>query len=210
MPLIFQQDITNTTKVGLWQINENEDFFSDSNNSYSIKHPQKRIQSLAGRNLITNLENSFPLSEIQILPSGKPVLINGEFHFSISHCRNFAAAIVSSTQIVGIDVELVTPRILKLKDKFISSYEEDIISKINHSNEIIYTICWSVKEAMFKWYGLGNVDFKKNLEIESLNIKQGAITGTCFVNKEQKIKLFIEGKIFNDIILVWTLDTKPQ
>lgn len=210
MPLIFQQDITNSTKVGLWQINENEDFFSDSNNSCSIKHPQKKIQSLAGRNLITNLENRFPLNEIQILPSGKPVLKNGEFHFSISHCRNYAAAIVSSTQIVGIDVELVTPRILRLKNKFISNGEEKIISKINVSNEIKYTIFWSVKEAMFKWYGLGNVDFKKDLQIESLSIQQEIISGNCFVNKENNIELFFKGKIFNDIILVWTLDIKPR
>ncbi|MEO5966955.1 MAG: 4-phosphopantetheinyl transferase, partial [Ferruginibacter sp.] len=98
MPLIFQQNINANTKVGLWDISEDEYFFSNlvlSNTD--ITHPLKRLQTMAGRNLLIELFPDLPLSLVEIAPTKKPFIPGDPYHFSISHCKNFAAAIVSRT-----------------------------------------------------------------------------------------------------------------
>ena len=184
MPLIFQQNINANTKVGLWDISEDEYFFSNlvlSNTD--ITHPLKRLQTMAGRNLLIELFPDLPLSLVEIAPTKKPFIPGDPFHFSISHCKNFAAAIVSRTARVGVDVELSADKIFKIKNKFLSLEEQEIISKIQFCNSIKLTICWSMKEAMFKWYGLGKVDFKKNLIIQSLDIYNNTFKAKCLFKK---------------------------
>ena len=35
-------------------------------------------------------------------------------------------------------------------------------------NTQFLTLCWSAKEAIYKWYGKGKVDFKNNMIIDDL------------------------------------------
>lgn len=204
MPLIFQQDITNDSKVGLWDISENEYFFSKFVISDSdISHPLKRLQTMAGRNLLIELFPDLPLHLVEIAPTKKPFIPGDPFHFSISHCRNFAAAIVSRTARVGVDVELCGDKIIKIKNKFLTEIEQSILDEISKPEKLKLTICWSLKEAMFKWYGLGKIDFKKNLIIKSLQINNEDFTATCTFKKDIQENFTLEGKIFGDLCLAW-------
>ncbi|MFX6226067.1 hypothetical protein ABTF68_21555, partial [Acinetobacter baumannii] len=56
----------------------------------------------------------FPLELIAIADTRKPYLPDEQYHFSISHCGRFAAAIVSSDKRVGIDIENITERVHKI------------------------------------------------------------------------------------------------
>ncbi len=206
MPLIFQQNINVNTKVGLWDIGEDEYFFSNLVlPNGDISHPLKRLQTMAGRNLLIELFPDLPLSLVEIAPTRKPFIPGDPFHFSISHCRNFAAAIVSRTARVGVDVELSADKIFKIKDKFLTEEEQNLIYKISLANNIKLTICWSLKEAMFKWYGLGEVDFKRNLIIQSLDIDNNSFVAKCLFKKEFEEELMLEGRIFVDLCLTWVV-----
>ena len=58
MPLVYQQNINEHTKIGVWHILEAEDFFLEKvKEQYKITHPQKRIQHLAGRYLLLEMAN---------------------------------------------------------------------------------------------------------------------------------------------------------
>jgi phosphopantetheinyl transferase len=48
---------------------------------------------------------------VLIADTRKPFLPNEAYHFSISHCGDFAAAIASKVSRVGVDVELVTAKV---------------------------------------------------------------------------------------------------
>ena len=95
MPIFYQQDIDDSTKLGIWKIEEDEDFFLEQVPlQRDITHPHKRLQHLAGRFLLKYLFPDFPVKLIKIADTKKPFLEDEAYHFSISHCDDYAAAIV--------------------------------------------------------------------------------------------------------------------
>ena len=107
MPIFFQHQINETTRLGIWKIEETEEFFlSNVPLQQEVTHPLKRLQHLAGRFLLQFLYPGFPYELIRIADTRKPYLPNEQYHFSISHCGDYAAAIVSSDQRVGVDIEI--------------------------------------------------------------------------------------------------------
>lgn len=169
MPLVHYRQINFTTKIGVWHITEPETFFlKQVILQKNIAHPHKRLQHLAGRYLLLQLYPNFPLSLIQIADSNKPFLNNDAYHFSISHCGNYAAVIISTECRVGVDIEVPQDKIIALQQKFLSDKELTILSTLPYNTIKYLTMAWSSKEALFKWYGLGGVDFKKNMLILSV------------------------------------------
>ena len=124
MPVFFQQQIDDSTSLAVWKIEEDEAFFLQHVPlQRDITHPHKRLQHLAGRYLLQYLFPDFPISLIKIADTRKPYLENEAYHFSISHCSHYAAAIVSKTQRVGVDIEVPTPKVEKIKHKFLLEEE---------------------------------------------------------------------------------------
>lgn len=206
MPLLFQQNINETTKLAVWKIEENELFFQlDVPLRANITHPHKRLQHMAGRYLLPFLFSDFPNAEIEIADTRKPFLPKEQYHFSISHCRSYAAAIVSSNYRVGIDVEDITPRVGNIKAKFLHSEELNFVQKHPGNLELeLLTIIWSAKEAMFKWYGNGEVDFKEMMRILPFELKtNGTIKGWFEKDFFQK-DIIMHYKLVNDLSIVWT------
>src|SRR5947209_20459434 len=119
MPIFFQHNIDESTRVAVWKIEEEESFFNVPLQR-NITNPHKRLQHLAGRYLLKFLFADFPLELIQIADTRKPFLQDELFHFSISHCSDFAAAIVSTRNRVGVDIEVVGDKIQKVQHKFVS------------------------------------------------------------------------------------------
>ncbi len=128
MPLFYQQDINGNTKLGIWLIREQEPYFlSKVPLQRTITHPHKRLQHLAGRYLLKYLFADFPYELIRIADTRKPFLQNEAYHFSISHCGDYAAALVSSSHRVGVDIELATPKIEKILHKFLNEKEQGFL-----------------------------------------------------------------------------------
>ena len=204
MPLIRTIQINPGSRLGVWQITEDEAFFREKVNiSPAIHHPHKRLQHFAGRYLLQELFPGFPLESIQIMDSRKPILACNSLHFSISHCGDYVAAIVSEQEAVGIDIEEMKDKIEKVSHKFLSPAERAFIDPLH---ELAHkTICWSAKEAVFKWYGLGKVDFKENIQLAPFPYQMyGYIT--CNFNKVDKIaRLSLQYLIDNDLCLSWTI-----
>jgi phosphopantetheinyl transferase len=194
MPLFYSQTIDANTRLAIWEIAEDEAFFLEKVPvSRQLTHPHKRLQHLAGRYLLQHLFPDFPLSLIQIADTRKPFLPEESHHFSISHCGNFAAAIVSTERRVGIDIEEPTERILRIMPKFMSERERNEFTP--HNIELLVetaTTLWSGKEAMYKWYGLGEVDFRQHLQIEGIafiNETSGMLQATFAKHRAQSLHL---------------------
>lgn len=205
MPIFFQQDIDADTKLGIWKIEEEENFFLSSvSPQRNVSHPHKKLQHLAGRYLLKFLFPDFPLSLILIADTKKPYLEDEAYHFSISHCGDFAAAIVSKTKRVGVDIEIPTEKILKIAHKFLHPHEQkDIHALQNFERKELLTLYWSSKEAMFKWWAKGNVDFSEMLRLSGSNYnKEGALSGN-FVKGEIDIDFPVNYKFFPGLVLTW-------
>lgn len=205
MPLFYQQDINETTKLGVWKIEEAEDFFLRSVPlQRSITHPHKRLQHLAGRYLLPFLFPDFPHAEIEIANTRKPFLPDEQYHFSISHCGDYAAAIVSSKQRVGIDIEMITPRVEKIKYKFLSEIELAFVHTYPLNQQVkLLTLLWSAKEAMFKWWGRGDVDFSEVMRTVPFALQKSGIIKAHFQKGDFIQKLLLPYKMFNTMSLAW-------
>lgn len=206
MPLIYEQQIDSATKIGVWHITEEENFFlAHVPLQRNITHPHKKLQHLAGRYLLRELFPEFPLSLIIIADTRKPFLEDDAFHFSISHCGNYAAAIVSTQNRVGVDIEIPHAKIEKIQHKFLSEKEKNMLSR-THGNTIkMLTMAWSIKEAMFKWYGSGQVDFIEDMNISAINKTDAGYEVECIFKKEKNILLNLKNIFLGGNNLSWVI-----
>lgn len=205
MPIFFQQQINDNTRLGIWKIEETEEFFrSNVPQHRDVTHPHKRLQHLAGRFLLQYLVPAFPYELIQIADTRKPFLPNEQYHFSISHCGDYAAAIVSKKSRVGIDIEIPVEKISKIMHKFLSPGEHEIFNLIQpDKNKIPFaTLLWSAKEAVFKWYGDGGVDFRKDIQLQ----KQNEVTEMIYCHfLRDNSDLNINYRRFDHLVLAWVV-----
>src|SRR5665647_1366553 len=211
MPLFYQHNINESTKLAVWHITEPEDFFLEKVIwQNKVGHPHKRLQHLAWRFLLQLLHPDFPLHLISISDSKKPLLANEEFHFSISHCGDYAAAIVCENKVVGIDVEIVTPKIQLVKNKFLSEAEIQLLCTGNYQSSMVnhqmLTLFWSTKEAVFKWYGKGAVSFKNNIIIHRLFFEKGRGIIDAAFTKDERMELQIKFRFFDNLCLAWVVE----
>lgn len=211
MALFFQQNINQSSKLAIWKIDEPELFYTELVTiSTTISHPHKRLQHLAGRYLLPFLFADFPHNSIEIAETRKPFLPTAEFQFSISHCADFAAAIVSKNKAVGIDIEMITERVHKIKHKYLHATEQAFVNDypIEKQTELL-TLLWSAKEAMFKWWGRGDIDFSEAMQIQSFELKESGVIYTSFKKEKFETALELNYKIMDQMCLVWVI-TAPN
>lgn len=211
MPVFFQQQINEATRLGIWKIEETEEFFKGNVPLHrDVTHPHKRLQHLAGRFLLQFLFPDFPYELIQIADTRKPYLADEQYHFSISHCGDYAAAIVSKNCRVGVDIEIPAEKILKIQHKFLSANEKKHLVKSNRLSATDSpatavqqtTLLWSVKESVFKWYGDGGVDFKKHIQL--LKQHESMETVECLFAKTGQ-PLIAHYHHFDHLVLAWVM-----
>jgi phosphopantetheinyl transferase len=200
MPIFFQHSIDETTRLGIWKIEENETFFKGNVPLHrDVTHPHKRVQHLAGRFLLQFLFADFPYHLVQVADTRKPFLPGDEYHFSISHCGDYAAAIVSKDKRVGVDIEIPVEKIERIRDKFLSAEEQELLVNGN-LNQL--TALWSAKEAVFKWYGMGKVDFKGHIQLTGQDLSDEYIN--CFFAPKEK-NLQIHYRMLDQLVLAWVV-----
>ena len=217
MPLFFQQHINGVARLAVWRIAEEESFFRESVSvDTSIAHPHKRLQHLAGRHLLRFLYPEFPVEDIRIADTRKPFLADDSFHFSISHCGDFAAAVVSRDFRVGVDVEEATPRIRRIIPKFLHPAEREWLESDaagGYSPDapaddwkpfVLPTLLWSVKESVFKWHGDGGVDFSEHIRIRPFDFDAEGVISVEFLKGDAPM-LTLHYRIFERLCLSWVV-----
>jgi len=204
MPIFFQQQINDTTRLGIWKIEETEEFFKGNVPQHrDVTHPHKRLQHLAGRFLLQFLYPDFPYELIKIADTRKPFLPNEQYHFSISHCGDYAAVIVSKDKRVGVDIEIPTNKIFRVKDKFLGDKEKSQWqTQLTAHNSPLTTLFWSSKEAVFKWYGDGGVNFSEHIQLKKQHQENETID--CYFSKTQT-DLSIHYRLFDHLVLAWVV-----
>ncbi|WP_158618222.1 4'-phosphopantetheinyl transferase family protein [Chitinophaga lutea] len=188
----------------MWKIGEEEAFFRKTVTiEPEVHHPHKRLQHFAGRYLLVELFPELPVNDIRIMDSRKPYIPGNPYYFSISHCGDYAAAIVSRREHVGIDIELVQPKIGRVAHKFLALREAEFISrthKLPHQ-----TVCWSAKEAVYKWYGMGGLDFKANMQLQAFPFQNAGMITCDFLKDERMACLDLQYLMDGELCLVWVV-----
>jgi len=141
------------TKLAIWKIEEPLPFFLDQT-PYdalyfsTIHHPEKQLEFAASRYLAAQL-SGFPANAlIQKHPNRMPYFTNLPQQVSLSHTHGMVAAMVSTSNAVGIDIEKIDVRMLRIRQRFIHDNELPVHLNESAINQIAR--CWCVKEAVFK------------------------------------------------------------
>lgn len=173
--LLFKQEAG--FKIGVWHIEEDSSFFTDRISYRSAaSHPGKQKQQLATRFLLREIQSDFPLDAIQLDQGGKPFLPDQQLSFNVSHTSRLAAAIISDVYTVGIDTEKIDERVLKIQHKFLHTDERDFIDSLPVYQQVeMLTKYWTIKEAVYKWWGIGGVDFSSDIRVMAADPKQAII-----------------------------------
>lgn len=129
----------------------------------TVSNKEKKLASVCGEWCIKKLVSEFAdikAEDITVLRTekGKPYLKDLPFHISISHSSDLVAVAVSRFP-VGIDMEKIKDRDLKLCRKVCTEKDNAIIKNSHNPIEDFYKI-WTAKEAYFKKEGTGITDLK--------------------------------------------------
>ncbi len=124
----------------------------------ALKNDKRKQEFLQIRELRNNT-----IGKIEILYNndGKPFLSDSDDFISISHSPNYIA-LVKAPFNIGLDIEEINERILKIKSRFLN---EDELVLIGSTIENL-TTAWTLKEAMFKLNSKTGIDFRKELLIK--------------------------------------------
>lgn len=192
MPLVFTKD-HHGSQIALWSIEEEEPFFAERiPYRPDSSHAVKRLQQLSSRYLLELMHPSFPFHQVEVSKAGKPILAESVLHFSLSHCDGFSAAMLGKNAPVGIDVERINPRILRVEKKFLNAKEYELLSGCNEESRVVYTtLFWSIKETVFKWWGDGEVDFAEQIQIKTIELLDQGKAVIEFGTDSEK-RLFVE------------------
>ena len=184
MPIIDDLNLPPKTRVVIWEINESlqnlESKIVLSENSLKLLNQKKseiqKKQFLAIRNIFKLL--SIKDNEVKYDKAGKPIFSQNKA-LSISHSGNYAAVIMSDHS-VGIDIEIINDRILKIKSKYLET-DLNYPSELNTETSLIY---WNIKESVFKAVDKSRIDFKKNILVPPLDIKKNVVK-SWYINDDK-------------------------
>lgn len=134
---------------------------------------------------------------------GKPYLSDHR-HISITHSHNFAAIIISS-ETVGIDMELQREKIIRIADKFV-----DFEFRFLKSEPIMeyikkLTVIWGAKEAIFKIRNEKGISFKDHIQVEAFSLNENE-TQACLLFDNLKKKYAIHYMEIEGFTLVYAFE----
>ena len=170
MPFFYQQNINETAHLAIWKIQEPASFFeTDVQLAAPIANEERRTQHLAVRLLFKLMMPEANLDQLVMADNGKPYLIGVPFHFSFSHCNGYAACGVDDQGPIGIDIEIIHPRIAKVAHKFMNDQEKAMIADLSEAEQLHQmAFFWAAKEAMYKQHEQLGIDFAKDFNIIGL------------------------------------------
>jgi phosphopantetheinyl transferase len=99
---------------------------------------------------------------------------------------------------------VITPRVEKVKHKFLHPEELRFVNSQSNSQQInLLTLLWSAKEAMFKWYGLGEVDFSEMMRTFPFELKDEGIINAAFMKDDLQQRLLLHYRMVEGLSLAW-------
>jgi len=191
---------------GIWKITEDEQSLLNQVIDYEsisemITHPEKRLEFIAGRVLARNLLEALgkPFEGVVKDVFGKPFYKQNTFQLSLSHSYPYVAALADVNQSVGIDLEQVKKKLLKIGPRVLHISEQHDAG----SDEIKHCIYWCAKEALVKIYGKKDLVFSQHLLIHPFKLeKEGQLIGKIVVD-ETETNIHLQYFVYDSFVVVF-------
>jgi len=209
MAITYQKEISPGTFFALWKIEEcveelraklqlkkhEEEFLQ------SIHHDKRKLHWLGARVLLRAMLNTNTYIDYGVDIQGKPFLINFPYSISISHSFDYAAVMVSEQYQVGIDIELISPKIEQVAPKFLLPNELNFI-EFNHRIEHLYA-CWCAKEAIYKLNGKRGVSLLNDIRLNPFEYQQRGKIEANLIADDSHFTAYFEK--FDKYMICWVI-----
>ena len=212
MPLLRHDKLSESAaELGIWNITEPELWFMEQLLLYPPELRQlgdirgrRRVEWLAVRQLVHQMSGRDKRGAFVKDEYGKPHLDQSDWHISISHSHELAAAI-ASPHLCGIDIQFIVPKITRLAHKFLCPPEAASIRSETELDQLHFY--WGAKEALYKAHGRRQLDFKDHIKVQPFlySKPQGETIGEVLKDGEHlRFRIFYE-RSEEGYMLVWAV-----
>lgn len=175
----------------------------------NIASDSRKIEWLQIRALLNHVFGQKVI--LHYTPEGKPFLKDFPgIELSVSHSKTIAAIALSKYFEVGIDVETIHPKMLKIADKFIHPTEQVQMDSLSTVMDKLFflTIIWTAKEALFKIIGK-DVEFKKDVRVREFELQKEGTAVVEFFKDDIKRKFLANFRtVETTSVLLWIKEKK--
>lgn len=211
MPIVWSKNLAEKGKIAIWEISESEEELYNmlqldekEQQHFQALSKARQKQWLGSRVLLRTLLQTEQPIELNIDEHRKPFLNNFPFEISISHAKHMAAVIIYEGKKVGIDIEKISERILKIKNKFLSTEELKFISATNELEQL--HVCWGAKESLFKLYGKGSLPFIQGIKINAFEYSKTGQVAASIAIPAYHANFNVQYLEYEDFMLTWVLE----
>lgn len=212
MPLHKIEVINEDCIWGIWQITEPIEQLLNilQANTYdlgyldSVTHEGKRLESLAVRVLAQRLLSYWQITYKGIIKDihDKPYLADCPYHISVSHTYGYAVVIIHRLFKVGIDIEFVKEKLIKVAPKYLSTVE------LRNAQDDLEKLCiyWCAKEVLYKKNGMKFLSLKDEIFIYPFTKQfSGIIRGEILKQGKQESARIVYMKL-SDLLIAYSYE----
>ena len=209
MALVYQKEIQDSATLAIWKIEESAEVLvaklqlDEQEQAYfeSLGQHMRQLHWLATRVLLRTLLQTEHYIDCKADAHGKPYLVNFPHRISLSHSYDYAAVMISETRAVGIDIELIKPKIEALAPKFLTDTERSFIDP-DHAVAHLYS-CWAAKEAVYKLQGKSGISFKEHIHLQPFAYAENGTFRALLQSKEDTATLDVAFERFGSYVLAY-------
>lgn len=194
------------TTLYIWHVTESVEDLKNMCNKKSIytddilniKSPGRKTEVLVTRlllNLIFGKKTTLGHHD-----NGAPYIVEPDTHISLSHTHGAVCIAVNSTKAIGVDIERIGTRVIRVRDKFLNDMEKRWLPADDVNGNLI---AWTAKEALFKVIPDSGIDFREHLSLSLFESgKNPGVTFQSRYTKKAKPEIY---NITSDIYLEYII-----
>jgi 4'-phosphopantetheinyl transferase len=192
LPLLLSRHPFADSTFGVWHITEEEAYFQkgveitpeeakDVSTLKELRHTEWwAVRWLLHR--LTGVEKRIPLAKTAF---SKPFFLDHPDLFcSLSHSQGIIGALVSDVN-CGCDLQVFVEKMRRIAPRFLHEKEKKWIETFDLAVQMdLMHLFWTMKEALYKTYGLKELDFKKHIHIPPFEWDGLGNTAPGFIEKD--------------------------
>lgn len=208
MPLFKSIHLDEYCRIHLWKLQESEEeLFKGIELKKSHLDRYRGMQSPIHRRGFLSIRHLLKIEgytdkDLYYDSMGKPHL-EDDTYISITHSFDFTAIIVSKKNAVGIDIEKLRDKIIKIAPKF-TTYT--LIDHEHNKPETIkkLTCIWGAKESIYKIYPKPGLSFLQNIDVLDFHLADEKTQGHIHFHGA-RVYFNIHFEIFENYALVFAI-----
>jgi len=216
MALVYLRELDSESKFAIWRIEESEEELlsklqldrREQTLLASFSKGKRKLHWLATRVLLRKLLQTNEFINCPSDANGKPYLVDFPQKISLTHSFDYAAVMISDVKEVGIDMELIKDKVLRIAHKFLKAEELAFIPEEDKIAQLY--ACWCAKEAIYKLQGNTGVSFLHNMTIEPFQYLDQGTLQLQLHTKETNRRYKIHYEKFADYMLGYVVDNYEE